>query len=209
MNMTRIVSLIRPLPLAMALTVLPTAVLADESTYSDLSYSYLQVTYGNGEVDDIDSDIWNIGVSLAVVDQIYLTAFYQDTDFDTEDNYSSFEQKAFGFGVGLRMPIAASADFIAEATYLNGKTSIDHGYGRFHNSESDNGYGLTLGMRAMASEKIEIGLGIQYVDIFDGNETVWTMGADYFISKDMSLGLHYLKGTGDINAVSLNARYNF
>ena len=107
------------------------------------------------------------------------------------------------------MPIAASADFIAEATYLNGTTSIDQGYGRFHNSESENGYGLTLGLRAMASEEIEIGLGIQHVDIFDGDETVWTMGADYFVSKDVSLGLYYLKGTGDINTVSLNARYNF
>ena len=209
MNTTRIVSLVRPLTLAMAFTVLSSAVLAAESSSSDLSYSYLQVTYGNGEVDDIDSDIWNIGVSLAVVDQIYLTAFYQDTDFDTEDNYSSFEQKAFGFGVGLRMPIAASADFIAEATYLNGTTSIDQGYGRFHNSESDNGYALTLGLRAMASEKIEIGLGIQYVDIFDGNEKVLTMGADYFVSKDVSLGLHYLQGASDINTLSLNARYIF
>ena len=89
MNKTRIVSLARPLTLAMAFTVLSTAVLAAESTSSDLSRSYLQVTYGKGEHDDID--IWNIGVSLAVVDQIYLTAFYQDTDFDTEDDYSSFE----------------------------------------------------------------------------------------------------------------------
>ena len=89
MNTTRIVSLVRPLTLAMAFTVLSTAVLAAESTSSDLSCSYLQVTYGNGEHDDID--IWHIGVSLALVDQIYLTAFYQDTDFDTEDDYSSFE----------------------------------------------------------------------------------------------------------------------
>ena len=56
MHRTRIVSFLQPLTLTVALTALPTAALAGASTASDLSYTYVRVGYGKGEVEDVDTD---------------------------------------------------------------------------------------------------------------------------------------------------------
>ena len=39
-------------------------------------------------------------------------------------------------------------------------------------------------------------------------EIVWTISADYFVSEALSLGVGFVKGS-DIDAISVNARYNF
>jgi opacity protein-like surface antigen len=111
-------------------------------------------------------------------------------------------------GVGVNLPISNSADVIAEIAYLDVKYSIDNRDQGVAISESENGYGLTLGVRAMASRQLEVGITMQYADIGDASETAWKISADYFVSEALSLGVGFVKGS-DIDAISVNARYNF
>ena len=126
MNTTRIVSFVQPITLAVALTALPAVALADESTASDLSYTYLRVGYGQGEVEDIDTDNYDLSASLAVTDYMYLNASYGHTEFDVELESANADSQGLELGVGFNLPISNSADVIAEIAYLDVKYSIDN-----------------------------------------------------------------------------------
>ena len=224
MHRTRIVLFLQPLTLAVALTALPTAALAGASntdsmhlnalyghgtsTASDLSYTYLRVEYGKGEVEDVDTDNYDLTASLAVADYVYLNASYGHTEIDVELESANVDAQVLELGVGVYLPVSDSADIIAEIAYLDAKYSIDNRDQMVGISGSESGYGLTLGVRAMASEQLELGIAMQYADIGDESATGWTISADYFVSEALSLGVGFAKSS-DSDAISVNARYNF
>ena len=198
MHRTRIVSFLQPLTLAVALTALPTAALAGASTASDLSYTYVRVGYGKGEVEDVDTDNYDLTASLAVADYMYLNASYGHTEINVD-------AQVLELGVGVNLPISDSADVIAEIAYLDAKYSIDNRVQGVDISGSESGYGLTLGVHAMAGESLELQVGARYIDIDGHTEATGYIAADYFISDKLSRGVGYEKS----DTALFNARYHF
>ena len=208
MHRTRIVSFLQPLTLAVALTALPTAALAGASTASDLSYTYVRVEYGKGEVEDVDTDNYDLTASLAVAGYMYLNASYAHTEINVELESANVDAQVLELGVGVNLPISDSADVIAEIAYLDAKYSIDNRVQGVGISGSESGYGLTLGVRAIASEQLQLGIAVQSADMGDESETGWTISADYFVSEALSPGVGFAKSS-DSDAISVNARYSF
>ena len=200
MHRTRIVSFLRPLTLAVALTALPTTALAGASTASDLSYTYVRLSAFKGEADAIDIDGFATDASVAISEQFYLTAGYAETKAESTYDYADVD--LVGFGIGFHAPIDNSIDFIAEFEYADAKTN--NGW----NSVSDSAYGLNFGFRGMDTGALEWRMGLQIVDISSKASTSGYIGADYFVTDTISLGLDYEKSK-DSDAISVNARYNF
>ena len=75
-------------------------------------------------------------------------------------------------------------------------------------SDDENGYGLSVGVRSMLTDSIEIDGRLSYIDIADDSETAITLGARYYVNTNFSLGTRYTTRE-DLDYISLTARYSF
>ncbi len=219
MNAARIASLASMLSLALSLQFFSAAAVAD--THRDLSYTYIRVNGSTGEIDHRDSDSFGVAASFAFSDELYLTAAHTKTDIDLYSaNVDSERQR---LGVGFHTELGNRTDFITEVVYTNAKLTFDQKLTE-DNSDGDpasaiaereedtsgreHGYELTLGVRAMAGESLELQVGARYIEIDGHTETTGYIAADYFISDKLSLGVGYEKSENS-DAALFNARYHF
>lgn len=219
MNAARIASLASILSLALSLHVFSVAAIAD--THRDLSYTYIRLHGSSGEIDHRDSDGLGVAASWAFSDEFYLTAAHTKADIDLY--YADVTSARQRLGVGFHKMLGTTTDFIAEAAYTNAKLTVDgkqteNGSGGGHplaldeleagSNGRDHGYELTLGVRAMASESLELQVGARYIEIDGHTEKTGYIAADYFISEKISLGVGYEKSDNS-DAGLFNARYHF
>ncbi|MGH8193331.1 MAG: outer membrane beta-barrel protein [Woeseiaceae bacterium] len=168
----------------------------------DFDYSFVQGSYGQVEFDDfdVDGDSFGIDGSFAVSDRFHVFGSYETADFDAGVDLNSMQA-----GLGFNSPLSDTIDFIASLAYVNTEVEAA-GFG----SADDNGYGLGLGLRAMASPALELDGGISYVDYggdSDG-DTEFGAGFLYHFSESVAVGLS--GSWGDVvNSYALNGRFSF
>jgi hypothetical protein len=166
-------------------------------------YNYLDASYGQVEIDaggsDVDGDGFGIGGSFALTDSFHVFGGYDTADFDFGIDATDLE-----LGVGYNMPMSDTVDFIASLSYL--WTEVDTGFG----SVDDNGFGLGVGLRAMASPAFELNGGVSYVDYGSGSDgdTAFGGGFLYHFSDAFAVGLSGEWGD-DISTYALNGRFSF
>ena len=219
MNAARIASLASMLCLTLSLHVFSVAAVAD--THRDLSYTYIRLNGSTGEIDHRDSDGFGVAASFAFSDEFYLTAAHTKTDIDLYSaNVDSERQR---LGVGFHAELGNRTDFVTEVVYTNAKLTFDQKQTDGNSDDDfasalgnleagrngrDHGYELTLGVRAMASESLELQVGARYIDIDGHTETTGYIAADYFVTEKISLGIGYEKSDNSDEAL-FNARYHF
>ena len=160
--------------------------LAGPALAADISYNYIQLDYGFVELEDVvpgvsvDGDGPGISGSFEVGENWFIGAGYQKVDFDFD---VEFEQ--ISAGLGYHTGIAANTDFFATVSYVQLDASGGGG------SASENGYGATIGVRGMVSEKLELDGVIGYVDLGDGADgTSFGAAAIYNFTKTFSFGVN-------------------
>ena len=168
----------------------------------DLDYNFVQASYGQFELDgvDADGDGFGIGGSMAVSDSFHLFGSYAMADFDF-----GVDMNTLSLGVGYNTPVAESIDLIASLAYVSAEVEAS-GFG----SADDNGYGLGVGLRGMATPAVELQGGISYVD-FGGNsdgDTSFGAGLLYHFSESFAAGVSGEWGD-DISSYQLNGRFSF
>ncbi len=223
MTPTKTVRLASVISLALHLYIFSIAAVADSGANpnSDLSYTYVRLNGASGEIDHRDSDGFGIAASFAFSDQFYLTAAHAKTDIDSY--YANVDSERQRLGVGFHAALGNRTDFITEVVYTNAKLTFDRTHTE-DNSDADpaltlgereeqasgreHGYELTLGVRGMAGESLELQVGARYIDIDGHTETTGYFAADYFITEKISLGVGYEKSENS-DAALFNARYNF
>ena len=174
--------------------LLSLALLAAVSATADQpSHNYV----GIGHIQGDNSDGKYAEASYAFSDHIYAVASYATTDYD----YLDADANGFSVGVGYSLPTGDSTIWFIDASYIDAEVEV-WGY-----SESDNGYGLETGFRSMVTENIELGVSVDYVDIFDDTESDVNAYAQYHVTEnfgilvDVSSASEYNYGVG--------IRYNF
>ena len=175
------------------------AVLAESPNFNYVSAGYL-----NGDIDGDDADGWTLDGSTLLGENFFLSGQYQtvgnsDDGLDVDLNWLSA-------GVGYRAAISASTDFYGLLTYEN--VEAEASYRGNSASEDENGYGLSIGVRSMLSDSIELDGRLGYIDIEDESETSITLGARYYMNKNFSIGANYTT-IDELDLVSLTARYSF
>ncbi|MCQ8891150.1 porin family protein [Pseudoalteromonas carrageenovora] len=175
------------------------AVLAESPNFNYVSAGYL-----NGDIDGDDADGWTLDGSTLLGENFFLSGQYQtvgnsDDGLDVDLNWLSA-------GAGYRTAISASTDFYGLLTYEN--VEAEASYRGNSASEDENGYGLSIGVRSMLSDSIELDGRLGYIDIEDESETSITLGARYYMNKNFSIGANYTT-IDELDLVSLTARYSF
>lgn len=175
----------------------------------ELSYTYVQADYQIGEVDTGGRDVdfhkiggtasYNLTENFALfgtghVGEVETTDIGAPKDIDTR-NLSAGLTAHFPLldydNVDVVIPMA-----IAYARARAGSVI-----------ESDTGYSIGIGVRALLTERIEVGAALQHTDIKDDEQRI-TGSARFYLTDAVSFAL--TGGIGnEVDTVGLNGRYSF
>ncbi|UVW34688.1 porin family protein [SAR92 clade bacterium H455] len=170
-----------------------------------LSYTHAGIGYETGDIADIDFSGFGIYGSKALNESFFLTGSY--LSIESDDQYTDgpvtddIEATGFNFGVGFHTPINSTVDFVSTLSYSDVEVEFAD------ESEDGNGYILAAGVRALPSDVLELSAFIDYADIEDSSETGYSLGARYFTTPDISLGLGY-GSSDDFDAITFDVRFD-
>ena len=167
----------------------------------DFDYNFVQASYGQVELDDVDVDGDGFGIagSVEVSEHFHLFGGYTTGDFDF-----GVDSTDLSAGLGYNAPISETVDLVASIAYVSTEVDIP-GFG----SVDDNGYGLGLGLRGMATPAVELNGGISFVDLGDsGDDTSFAAGFLYHFSDAFAAGLSG-GWSDDATSYQLNGRFSF
>ena len=151
----------------------------------DISYNFVDLGYQRIEIDDVagidvDGDGFGIAGSFEIAENWFVQASYAQADFDFGVD---FDQTALG--VGYKTGISDRSDVFATVNYLRAEVSAS-GLG----SADDDGFGISVGVRAMLSDTFELNGSIGYVDFDDGGDsTSVSAGGLFNLTETFALGL--------------------
>ena len=167
----------------------------------DMDYSYVQASYSQVEFDSIgiDGDGFGVEGSYGIGDRFAVIAGYESGDLDFGADTTGFE-----LGGLFHAPLSDNVDLVTTLSYVSVEIDVP-GLG----SADDDGYGVGVGLRGMASQKIELNGGVSYVDLSDsGDDTSFGAGIRYHFTEAVSGGLS--GGWGDdTSAYGIDARIAF
>ena len=161
------------------LLAVSTAAMADDLNYNFLSLGYERIELDDDFGFDVDGDGWTIGGSFEVGESWFLFAGYGMADFDF-----GIDLDQWAAGGGYHLPMADNVDFVATLSYQRADVSAGS------LSVDDDGFGASVGIRAMVSERVELNGSINYVDFGDfGDETSFGGSAWLNLTEQFALGL--------------------
>lgn len=149
-------------------------------------WNFVGLSYEKMEGDDTDPAGPAINGSVLLNENVFLAAGYSmlsdsytfsniehDVDVDTLD-----------FGIGYRHGITSNIDLYGVISYIdiNAKVSNEFGSGK----GSEDGYGLTAGVRAMVTDSVELAGAIVHQDVGD-SDTGFNMSAGYYFNDQFSV----------------------
>ncbi|XQF92615.1 outer membrane beta-barrel protein [Pseudoalteromonas espejiana] len=187
-----------------AILLFTAAVASPAALAESPNFNYVSAGYLDGDIDGDDADGWTFDGSTLLGENFFLSGQYQtvgnsDDGVDVDFNWLSA-------GLGYRTAISASTDFYGLVTYEN--VEVEASYRGSSISDDENGYGLSVGVRSMVSDNIELDGRLGYIDIADESETSFTVGARYYFNNNFSLGANYTT-LDELDLVGLTARYSF
>lgn len=176
---------------------------------SDVSYDYVQLEYAATSPDEgPDSDGFAAAFSHLFNDRAFVVAGYdqQETDELPAPATGSLKASLLRLGLGLRGPMSGMADMFGVASVIRGDAS---GTGSLSGiDESDTGFGVEVGIRALVAEPVETLVSVNYEDLFDDDVTFLKLG----ITGDIGL-VFALTGSvtvsNDGTGYQAGIRYNF
>lgn len=199
-----------------AITCLPLYAVA-EGTDKSISYSYIDLGFQQAKVtdgEDIKADGPRIVGSLEVGSNVFLKVGYRSLEteklylIDSGFIYSgTLELSNLTVGIGGYYPIKENIHFVGELNVSRGEIKGKGGFG-FIEKESDTGWNVGLGIRAMATNWLELSAGLVHGEIYDESETGFVLGARAHFNKAFSLGLDFVKYS-DEDQLGVSARFSF
>ena len=218
--------------MALSLVCLSTVSGAQEVNYSWLDLSYMGQNFERtgsqvpvpGQTVDINGTDGN-GVrfrgSFELSKYLYTFVDYGSTDIDvaavvTNDQGvfpadDKFDYTTIRGGLGVRFPVAFSADAYAEVSY----DSLDLDLGSFaleNFDMDDKGIGGSVGLRSMLTDDLEVRAYARFTDVGDANfdtkefdsDTLFGVGIGWEMVRGLSLQADY--ESGEFSAWSLGFR---
>jgi hypothetical protein len=173
---------------------------------SPLSYDYVNLDLGSGDVDDIDLDFYKVGASFSITESLFVSGSYNDAatedDVDVGIGSGKIELSNYELGIGFHGSLNPTADFVVSASYINAEGEI------FGFSEHDDGLGVGAGLRFKPTGRVELNVFGEYVDVGDDGEAGYSVSAYYFLVPTFSVGLVY-EGADDMDTHALSLRLHF
>jgi hypothetical protein len=178
-------------------------VLASPAMAGDLSYNFLEGGYLRVEFDnsgfDLDGDGFGIGGSFELNENLFAFASYSTADFDF-----GIDLNQLSAGVGYHVDISQNSDFFAALSFVRAEAEAA-GLG----SADEDGIGVTIGVRSMVSDQVELFGTLSYVDLGgDADGTSVGGGALYSFTDTFAVGAN-VEFDEDVTSYGLTARLYF
>jgi hypothetical protein len=165
-----------------------------------IGYSYVEAGYATTDVDGGEgggnADELSLAASAAFGENIF--GFGHVSTWD----YAGFKATYLALGVGYHAGISDSVDFVAGLSF---EMADPEG------GSSESGYGLSVGLRGMATENLELNGEVDYTDFGSGaNSTTFSVGGRYNFTEMFSAGLNVsVDDEGESTTFGLTLRYSF
>jgi hypothetical protein len=192
--------------------------------FADFSYSNVDVSYVKGDLNnldggegviDADGDGFSLAGSAAFSENLFGFVSFASLSLDdfALDGVSvsapgaKVKVEPLTIGVGFHWPLADSVDFVSGVSYERLKVSATDGVDGF--SDSENGYGISAGLRGRLGESLELTGTLKYLDLGD-SEFVYSIGGRYYFTEAFAAGIDYSK-YDDVNLGiwGIALRYDF
>ena len=171
---------------------------ADGPSYSYIEGNYERVEFDDDFTSDVDGDGFGIGGSFAINHQWHLFGNYSTADLDFGVDLDQLQ-----LGGGFHTPLNDNVDFVAEFSYVRVDASTNFG------SADDDGFGLSLGVRGLAADRLELAGWVDYVDLDDsGDDTSIRGEAWYNFTQNFALGFTASAGD-DVTQYGIGGRVYF
>jgi hypothetical protein len=167
---------------------------------ADFSYSHFDIGLASIEIDD-EGDSYNghaVGLDLSVElgEVFYATAGLATADVE-ETN-----QDTKSLGLGVHAPLSESVDVYAEAAYVR----VDVSFGDWNFDDTGSAY--TLGLRSKVTDRLELGGGVNHLDVFDGTDNSYFVNVFFAAKETVHVGGEISKGEDSIG-YGIALRINF
>lgn len=175
---------------------------------TDLNYNYLDIGYTVTDIDDFSVDVKSYGIagSFLLSNEIFVYGGYMDGQTDRFQG-GRIDISGYTLGAGYRLGVGPRTDFNFGAAFERARlkgTGTLSGMG----SDSDNGYSLSVGVRHLLTPQFEIGADVTYIDVFDDDDTVLTVGGLWHINEVVAVGLSVGAGS-DTTSYTGGVRFKF
>lgn len=187
--------------LAAAILTASSGAISREISWSYVEGSYASITDSSLN-EDIDGDALGIFGSFAITPNIALGAGLSGTSYDRYQGIE-LDTSSLTFGVNVHTLIAPSTSIYAFFDVLRAGYEVSDGFNTF--DENDTGNIIGAGLRHMATDTIEINIGMSRTDVFDDTSNTFGLGARFYANEKISFGIGYATGD-DVDALSLNLR---
>jgi len=179
--------------LVLVLTGLTSRVVAETPGYTFVSVEYSKFSSkidGFSEVPEGNGVSFDL--SLAVRPHIAIIAGYStgSADVTTSGTTIDADIKSASLGILVHLPINKTADFIIAVAFINGNAEVNRN-GTFSDVDADGGV-TTIGIRAMASDKLELSGFVHKKSIEESSKFSISLGAAYYMIESVSVDLAYL-----------------
>jgi len=147
-----------------------------------LEYSYAEIGYSNLDADSAEADGVTARLSFAALDFLHVKAEYSRLFVDNIKGTSSddVDYDRFVIGVGGNYSVTKNIDVLGTVSYVDAEFTGDL-------KESEEGYQVEAGARAMVGKKAELNASVIYLDVGDFSDTGFGAGAVFKLNKDFSL----------------------
>lgn len=167
---------------------------------AEFNYNLVSASYGTVDFDDldVDGDGFGLAASFAIAENFHVFGGVDTADLDFDVDLTSWSA-----GMGYNTPISEKVDVIAQLSYEN--LEVDTPFG----DADDDGFGLGVGLRVAASEKVELNGSVTYVDLSDsGDNTALGAGFLFNFTESISAGVQ-ASFDDDVNVYSVTGRIYF
>ncbi len=183
------------------IALFPAALLAGflaSAQAADFDYNYVQVEYQDRDLDGLDGDAFRFSGSVDLGDRFNLLGSYATGEVTTGPWDLDFDE--LSLGIGFHAPVADSTDVLATLQAVS------------HDQDAvgdDTGYRIGLGIRSQLADNVELTAGVDYLDIYDRDDTTFTIGSRFYLNKATSLGISYSSSSEDVETFSGGLRIDF
>jgi hypothetical protein len=164
-------------------------------------YTFAEVGFGRIDLDgldeSVDADAYNLGVSVEFGPSLqgFLNYGTADFGFDTELD-------EWAVGMGFHGSLSATSDFVVNLAFLHAEVRTLFG------SDTDEGFGVSTGIRSMVTPKVELAGFVSYADYDSGGEFGVTGKAWYFLTRQFAIGAN-VGIAEDVTRYGITGRFYF